>query len=136
MKKTLLRIVLFLVPFLLFSCSRKPDITIDQMLFDMNGKTMKYTSTFANIAENWKFNNSNTFRIDKANPKYLGNEAEIIATVYNENIFIPPNQMYGLLRYNIQGYGDIKLKYIWANNEWKLIKIESISFTDKGPWTK
>lgn len=136
MKKTLLLFLSALIPFLLISCSKRPSITNEQMLIDMNGQSIMYTSTLEKVIMEWKFDNSKTFNINKFTPIYSGDEAEITATVYNESIYIPNGQKGDLIKYNLQGQGDVRLIYNWVNNAWKLIKIESISFTDKGPWTK
>lgn len=127
--KNILLLITIIILFLLQACTtKKPEITVDRISRDINGKSVVYTSGITTRNFTWKFDNKNKLEVSKISETYNGEKAEIIAHILTEEGWIP----YELVEYKILGEGDIRLKYEWTNSNWELMKLENISFKELG----
>jgi hypothetical protein len=131
MKIILLFLLLFSTLFIQACSSKKPEISEDRISRDIDGKTIQYKSSVLDLnkEDTWLFNSQKKLDVSNIRSKYEDDKAQITANVSNEYGFHP----YEYAEYIVQGSGDVLLKYEWANNDCKLMKIINISFTYKKP---
>lgn len=128
------KILLFLLFFCTFICacsSKKPEISEDRIARDIDGKSIQYKSSVINLGneDTWRFNSEKKLEVSNIRSNYEDDKSQITANISNEYGF----NSGGFAEYIVQGSGDVLLKYEWTNNDWKLMRVTNISFTDKKP---